>query len=566
MHALGRGRWDQRLRLFSGLILFSFVLTHFLNHALGLISIDAMEWMQTWRQKVTRSTLGTILLTFALFSHVVLALVRLARRSTLAMPLWEAIQIASGLIIPFLLIPHIVHTRIASTFFRVNDFYIYELLQIWPHGAWDFATLMVLVWIHACIGLHYWLRLSKIYLRILPALYSIAVAIPLLAYAGFTVAGRAAVTKASNPDTFARLQKMLRWPDNETIATLIDLTTLLRWTFGILLALVLVHFLIRYVRRGTTPKVDVDYVHGPTIRTPSGPTLLEISRLHNIPHTSVCGGRARCSTCRVRVESGQELLHPPGAAESKTLAAINAASNVRLACQTRPKSPLTVFRLLATQKTATDGKHETVVVAEEAGIERELVIMFMDVRGFTRWSEGKLPYDVVYILNEFFNAASKIVLDEGGWIDKYMGDGMMAVFGRDVTPEVAAAQSLRAAARIDVVLDDVGAKLSAEVGEEIKIGIGLHAGTVVLVHIGYEDAGSLTVIGEAVNTASRLEGLTSGMSLQLIASERVMQLAGETREPDTKTSTEIRGLQKPIEIFGYLRARVLHKTTAQQVA
>jgi adenylate cyclase len=159
MHVLFRGDVAQRLRITSGLILFAFALTHFLNHALGLISIETMHLAQEWRWVVTRSAPGTFVLLVALVTHMALALYKLVRRTTLRMPAWELIQVGLGLLIPFLLLPHIVNTRIARVFFGVEDNYLYELARLWPASALLQSSLLMLVWIHGCMGIHYWLRL-----------------------------------------------------------------------------------------------------------------------------------------------------------------------------------------------------------------------------------------------------------------------------------------------------------------------------------------------------------------------------------------------------------------------
>src|SRR5262245_27361874 len=159
MHVLWRGDTLQRLRLVSGLVLFAFALTHFLNHAIGLFSIDLMQEVQSWRWVVTRSWPGTIILAGALLTHMVLAFYKLASRSTLRLPRWEAIQLFFGICIPFLLLPHIINTRFAHVFFGVNDIYLYELLKLWPDSAVTQSSLLLLVWVHACVGIHFWLRL-----------------------------------------------------------------------------------------------------------------------------------------------------------------------------------------------------------------------------------------------------------------------------------------------------------------------------------------------------------------------------------------------------------------------
>ena len=122
-----------------------------------------MHEVQQWRQVVTRSLPGTFVLVMALLTHIALALYKLANRSTLRLPAWELIQIGLGLLIPFLLFPHIVNTRIAHVFFGVEDNYLYELARLWPDSALLQSTLLLLVWVHGCIGLHFWLRLYPPY-------------------------------------------------------------------------------------------------------------------------------------------------------------------------------------------------------------------------------------------------------------------------------------------------------------------------------------------------------------------------------------------------------------------
>ncbi len=102
----------REVRLASGLVLGAFLLTHFGNHALGLISVEAMERAREWFKRLWRNPLGTILLYGSLLLHFALALEALYRRHTLRMPLQEAAQLALGLSIPYLVIPHVVGTRI----------------------------------------------------------------------------------------------------------------------------------------------------------------------------------------------------------------------------------------------------------------------------------------------------------------------------------------------------------------------------------------------------------------------------------------------------------------------
>src|SRR5881227_3142987 len=121
------GGLTRNLSLISGLVLFLFAATHFLNHAVGLFNLEAMDQVQGWRLAVTRSWPGVIILAAALVIHIVFGLLKLLGRRTLRLPAWELTQLILGLAIPFLLLPHVIDTHVAHSLFDVQDSYLYEL-------------------------------------------------------------------------------------------------------------------------------------------------------------------------------------------------------------------------------------------------------------------------------------------------------------------------------------------------------------------------------------------------------------------------------------------------------
>lgn len=554
MHVLARGDLLQRLRLASGLVLFVFAATHFLNHALGLVSIDAMEGMQVWRKVFTRSWVGSGVLLAAFLVHISLALYKISRRSTWKLPFWEAAQVLSGLSIPLFLITHVIFNRGAATLAGTHDTYTFELANIWPGLALEHSALLLVVWVHGCIGMHYWLRLAGWYGRAQPALFAFAVALPVASLAGFSVGGRQMAAQVAEPGGWERLQATTRAPDTATVERLIRLHDGLRITFLTLLGLALVVPIARSARRAAAAKVDVTYRGGPLVRASQGPTLLEISRMHGIPHASVCGGRARCSTCRVGVEQGLTDLPPPAAAEARTLASIRAPPHVRLACQIRPSRPLTVTRLVTPQQAPTDGARRA---AQPQGVERILAVLFLDTRGFTEISDMRLPYDVVFILNRLFAEVGEAIRRHGGTIDKYMGDGLMAIFGTSSNEQAGCRQALRAAADIDIALDRLNHEIMDEIGRPLRIGMGIDVGPLVLSHIGHADTAMVTVIGTTVNSASRLEALTKEKNCQLIVAVDVLRHAGIATDLFPCEEAEIRGLSAPRAVALIARAREL---------
>lgn len=564
MHILLRGSYMQRLRLAAGLILFAFAATHFINHALGLISLEAMQAMQTWRIGYTRSTLGTLILAAALIVHMGLALAKLATRATLRMPAWEAFQIITGLLIPVLLFKHIAMTRMADTLYGWNDSYGFALAELWPVYAWWQTALLLLVWAHACIGLHFWLRLSRWYRRTAPLLLALAVLLPTLALAGFAVAGRQIAQTVKGADDLAALRQAGDWPNSDDLAHLDSIELAALSVFGALLALAAGLLVTRSIARRWVPHVEIQYTTGPRVRGPIGATLLEISRLRRVPHASVCGGRARCSTCRVRIDAGIDSLPLPRFAEAVTLGSIRAPADVRLACQTRPSGPLTITRLVEPSSVGSARAHYT--AQDAAGIERKLAIMFLDVRGFTRLSENRLPYDVVFLLNQFFGVIGAAIEAEGGWIDKYLGDGLLAVFGREVGAREGCRQALRAARVIDTALDRLNARLETEIGERLDVGIGIHAGALVLGRIGHKGSAALTVIGRTVNTAARLESLTRDKNCQLIVSHDTARVAEWPAAGFPTERVSVRGLSDPLEVILIARGRELPMSFGTQTA
>jgi adenylate cyclase len=558
MHILWRGDILQRLRLVSGLILFAFVLTHFLNHALGLFSVDWMQEVQQWRWVVTRSWPGTVVLLGALLTHISLALYKLAGRATLRLPRWEMIQLLLGLTIPFLLFPHIVNTRIAHVYFGVNDIYVYELARLWPASALVQSLLLVIVWAHACIGIHFWLRLSPAYRRAFPLLLAAAVVIPLAALGGFIVAGTGVASAIQIPRVFDNLKDVTHWPNAEAAEKLAWLRLLVRVEFGGLLVVVVACIAWVYLARMFGPKVTIAYVGGVTVKVPQGPTLLEISRAAKVPHASVCGGRARCSTCRVRIDAGADTLPPATFPEIVTLGSIGAPPNVRLACQIRPTHSLAVTLLL---KSGTTGPEAAEIEeADSGGVEKSLAVMFVDLRDFTRFSEKRLPFDVVFVLNEFFAVVGAAISAHGGWIDKFLGDGLLAVFGQRSGIEAGCREALRTARAIDLALDHINAKLESEIGRPLQVGIGVDAGPLLVGRIGYGDAVDFTVIGNPVNVASRLEAIAKEKGLQLVVSREVARHAGWEPDAAFMAEVKVRGVAEPVEVIGIARGRDLPAT------
>ena len=333
----------RRVRLVSGLVLLTYLATHFINHALGLISLEAMEAGRIWFLALWRNPLATVVLYGALTTHLGLAFYSLYRRRHLRMPLWEALQLVLGLTIPLFLAANIAGTRLAHELFDVKDSYALIVLSLWnvsPLNGIRQAILVTVAWMHGCIGLHFWLRLRPWYWRVVPIFFSVALLLPVLALLGFAKpAARSPISWRGNPTgstAHCLLQTFLGDPSASFWLALQN------WTlqgYVATLALVLLARAIRYTIRRRS-RIRLTYPGGIEVAVPRGLTVLEASRFAGIPHTSVCGGRGRCSTCRVRVVRGWDSLPPAKPAEIRVLKRVGAPPNVRLACQLRPTADL----------------------------------------------------------------------------------------------------------------------------------------------------------------------------------------------------------------------------------
>jgi adenylate cyclase len=512
----------RRLRLAAAFVLLTYLILHFLNHSLGLISLAAMEAGRWWFQALWRSWPGTLALYSAIVVHGVLALWLLYQRRSLRMPAWEALQYGLGLVTPVLLVGHVTGTRIAWWRLGAEDSYTRVVLTLWTQSAeFNRQTLaLTVVWLHACIGVHYWLRFRRWYPRARPWLFAVALLLPVLAFLGFVSAGREVADLARTPGWVASLLAAAHAPDHAGVARLLAIRHAFATTYGAALVLVVLARGGRWLHQRRR-SVRVSYSTGPIVTVPVGFSILEASRLGGVPHASVCGGRGRCSTCRVRVVRGLEALPPPSEAEQRVLARVGAAPDVRLACQTRPASDVTVTRLVPPSIDASGA------LAPDArqGRERELAVLFADLRGFTRMAEKKLPYDVVFFLNRYFAAVGTAITHAGGITNQFTGDGVMALFGIDAGPAVGSRQALQAAQAMVEGMTRLNGELAGELSAPLRIGIGIHAGPAVVGWMGWGESFYLTAVGDTVHVAARLEQATKDYEAELVVSEAVAHAA-----------------------------------------
>ncbi len=507
--------WERDIRLAAGLVLFFFVLTHLLNHAIGVFGVDAMEEVQGWRVALWRSWPGTVVLYGAFVIHPALALKRIASRRTWRMPFQEAAQIALGLLIPLLLLEHLVATRYLHDFHGVDDSYRSELQQLWPSNAVKQIVLLLVVWTHGVIGIDYAFRSKPWFPRVREAGIVLTFAVPLLSIAGFIASGREA--RGLEVPAAVWNEAQISAFDQAVARGLIALGIIVAVLAGIILARVI------YLR--LTRRIMIHYVGHGEVRAAPGQTLLEMSRANGIPHPSLCGGRGRCSTCRVLVLAGQESLAPRNALERRVLDRISAPARVRLACQIRPQKDLSVQVLLPA--IARRGMQDWDEEAYKWGVERNVTVLIVDVRGFTTLARKQLPSDIVVLLNRLIAELTQAVEARGGKVGMYLSDGLMAVFGLGSSASAGSRAAIHAALDMLKIARTLNAEFASALPLPLRIGIGIHTGPAVIARIGDEERGYMTTaLGETVSVAGRLEAATKELLADCIISNDCIKASG----------------------------------------
>jgi adenylate cyclase len=531
--------------------------THYLNHAAGLVSLEALDVGRAWFLAVWRNWPMTVVFYGAVAIHMSLAFWSLYRRRSLRMHSWEAAQLLLGLLVPPLMVLHVLGTRIVHELYGTTDDYDFLVLATWSLAPWLAVRQslgLIVAWLHGCLGLHFWLRLKPWYPAAVPYLFAAALLLPVLALLGFVRAGQEVDRLLLLPGWLDALAAEARFPSGDQVASLYRLETQLLVGFVALLAVTLA---ARYARAWFSRhmSITVGYPDERNVVVQRGATILDASRAGGIPHASVCGGRGRCSTCRVRVLRGAEHLLPPSEEERRVLERVKAGPGVRLACQTRPRGDVNVVPLLPPTVSPRVAYATTADVTQ--GHEEEIAILFADLRAFTALSSQKLPFDVVFLLNRYFRAMGTAVEESGGRVDKFIGDGVMALFGIGRGAEAGCREALAAARRMAENLDQVNAILAHDLDVPLRLGVGIHVGPAIVGEMGYGHAVSVTAIGDAVNTASRLEALTKDYACQLVVSEMVARRADVDLSSFPRHEIKVRGRDEPIDIRVVMSARDL---------
>jgi len=302
--------------------------------------------------------------------------------------------------------------------------------------------------------------------------------------------------------------------------------------------------------------VRMEFLGDQVVHTQSNVPVLQASLQAGIPHTHVCGGQARCSTCRVLVTSGLEHCRPRNDKESRLARIKGFPAEVRLACQTTVTGDVTLRRLVLDAEDISEAISQGRATIGEIGREVQATILFSDIRSFTTFSEKALPYDIIHILNRYFESIGRIIDHNGGYIDKYLGDGIMAIFGlrRDMQQNHAL-MAVAAALEMQSAVEEFNTYLEAHFNHRFRIGIGIHSGMVIVGNLGFSLKKEYTAIGDTVNTAARIEALNKNTQTTILVSESTYRQVADAFHWGKKFQARVKGREEQVRVFEVLSRR-----------
>jgi adenylate cyclase len=281
-----------------------------------------------------------------------------------------------------------------------------------------------------------------------------------------------------------------------------------------------------------------------TIPISRGQSVLDAALKAGIPHFHACGGNAECSTCRILIKKGMENLSPVNEAEQNLRNTVRLPSNIRLACQTYVTAePVKVRRIILEETDLSFyTKEEINNDVKQLGEKKELVLFFLDIRNFTPFVESYLPFDVIHVIRAVHAIFNLKVQQYGGVIIDTAGDGFYAVFGLNTSVSKAADDAIQAGDSISAELKRFNETyLQPYFGTEFEIGMGVHCGEVIVGEVMVGQKSHLSVMGLAVNIASRIQESTKRLGNCFIVSDDVMRHSG-LRKKGKKRTVKLKGI------------------------
>ena len=513
-------RWIPRtrrdLRLASGLVLFTYVTVHLSCHALGLVSLDLAEIALRVTVLLWHSPPGTLLLYGAASTHITLALLAVYDRRTLRMPPLQALRIVLGITMPVALIGHFIATRYAFERFALPAEYSRVVAGIWANGASGLSLgLLAPGWIHGCLGLRYAFGHRPDWQRSKLALFAVALLLPVLAGVGFVTMARELEARrtASLPTAAA--------PTRSQEAGLREAREGALAIYVALVAFIVVGRSWRSVaERRDRSVVWIDYPDR-KVSVPRGWTVLEASRSFGIPHASMCGGRGRCTTCRVRVVRGASHCPSPNADEQRALDRVAPTSpEVRLACQLRPTDDIAVEPLVSVAAPASLAAPQLSPSARDHDAALLLVEVRIDAGSAATSATG---HDTIHALGRSFAVIHGAAAAEGVEPHKHSASSWLLLFRAGDDRAAALARALAVAERIASDAERLAMTLRNELGLAVQTALVLHVGRIAVGTIG---TGATAVAGAPVEAVDRVRATSGSAATRFTISHDAAEALG----------------------------------------
>jgi len=292
----------------------------------------------------------------------------------------------------------------------------------------------------------------------------------------------------------------------------------------------------------------VELINEKSFKIEEDQTILQASLEAGIPHYHACGGKARCSTCRIVVQEGKEKLFPPNKAELKLREQKKFPDNVRLACQTKVTASDVKIQRIIKDEADLDlyiyGKSSENI--QTVGDEKSMALFFLDIRDFTPFIEKHLPFDVIHIVRRLNILFNEVITQHKGKIIEYSGDGFYAVFGFDEPVNKAVNHAYEAGNQILSSLQKLnGNYITKYFDYKIVVGIGLHAGRVIVGKTGVKENNPYSVMGFPVNVAARLESSTKELNNNFIVSEYAYDMLADQNDLTEQKQINLKGVSEP---------------------
>lgn len=204
-------------------------------------------------------------------------------------------------------------------------------------------------------------------------------------------------------------------------------------------------------------------------------------------------------------------------------------------------------------------------LADLGGNDREVALLFSDIRNYSTISEKLDPHQTVEFLNRYLTEISDIIMRNGGFVDKFMGDGVMAIFGAPVHRENPCADAVRSALEmVEMLVDRMGGIVAGLPVPHFRVGIGIHFGHVIMGNVGSARRMDYTCIGDVVNVASRLESETKHFGTAILISDDVEEKLGEGFILELLGETVVKGRTAPVKVYKVLHERGIELTDITQ--